>query len=66
MGADAWPSQVDPGVGTGTLTCFSGPFGDAGGLFEKEGHGGLTDLQVVGPVGLWRHEWTRRMRGTQT
>lgn len=60
MGADVCLSQVDPGVGTGDpppLTCFSGPFGDAGGLFEEEGHGGLTDLQVVGPVGLWRHEW---------
>lgn len=38
------------------LTCFSGSFCDARRLFEEVGHGGLTDLQVIGPVGLWRHE----------
>lgn len=36
------------------LTCFSGPFCDARGLFEEVRHCGLADLQVIGPVGLRR------------
>lgn len=52
--------KVKPGAGTGftaaRLTCFSGSFCDARGLFEEVRHRGLADLQLVGPVGLRRHE----------
>lgn len=63
--------KVKPGAGTGfpaaRLTCFCSSFCDAGGLFEEVRHRGLADLQVVGPVGLRRHEKQRtpQMRAPQ-
>lgn len=48
--------NVERGPPPALLTCFSGPFGDARCLFEEVRHRGLPDLQVVGPVGLRRHE----------
>lgn len=53
--ATTWSGDQDPSTAD-RLTCFTGPFCDARGLFEEVRHRGLTDLQVVGPVGLRRHE----------